>query len=96
MRDGVLSTVLACLMCFGALAIGGCGGDETNRREVTWRPNARLPGHAEHWWWEPTERTCEEDDDCRSGERCQRMQLSSCEQCPRGEDAMVCVERRHR
>lgn len=92
MRNGALRTIVASLLCVGALALGACGGDDGPRRaEVTWRPGDRLPQSAAHWWWEPTERACEEDEDCRSGEHCRLMRLGTCPGCPRGEDARVCV-----
>ncbi len=93
MRNGAISTVLASLLCVGALALGACGGDESNRRDISWHPDDRLPGHTRHWWWEATERACEEDSDCRSDERCQLMRLGTCPTCPRGEDHEICVPR---
>lgn len=88
-----LSTMLATLLCLGALALGACGGESQNRPEITWRASDGLPLYTSHWWWEAPERACEEDDDCRSGERCQLMRLGTCPACPRGEDARVCIPR---
>ncbi len=93
MRNGALSTILACLVSASGLALGACGGDDSARREVTWRPDERLPQHAAHWWWEPPERQCEEDEDCRTGETCHNMRLGTCPGCPRGEDAEMCIPR---
>ena len=93
LRNRALSTILASLVCAGALALGACGGDESPRRETTWQASDRLPIYRTHWWYEPNERACEEDSHCRSGERCRTMRLGTCPGCPRGEDARVCVPR---
>jgi len=92
MRNGALATLLtSLLLCLGALALGACGGDESNRREVSWRPSDNLPLYASHWWWDPVEDPCEEDSDCDSGERCQRVRLGTCGNCPPGESHHICV-----
>lgn len=93
MPNGALSGILASLFIAGALALGGCGGDDTARREVSWRPSDRLASSASHWWWEPVERICEEDSDCPTGGRCQLVRLGTCPSCPRGEDHQICVPR---
>lgn len=93
MRNGAITRILAGLVVTGALALGGCGGDDSARREVTWRASDRLPNSASHWWWDPVERTCEEDSDCVADERCQLMRLGTCPGCPRGEDHEICVPR---
>ena len=93
MRNGALSGILASVFFLGALLLGGCGGDDSARREVTWRASQRLPLTGTHWWWEPVERSCAEDTDCRTGERCQRMRLGTCSGCPRGEDHEICIPR---
>lgn len=84
---------LALMILFG-LALVACGGDDSERRRTTptWQARERIPVVAQHWWGEAVERTCEETTDCRSGERCRHVRLSSCERgCPEGEDARVCV-----
>ncbi len=79
------------------LVLAACGGSPPpERADPTWRPSERTPGLAQHWWWEPVERPCEEDDDCRSGEVCRNMRLGTCTGCPRGEEAMICVDREGR
>jgi hypothetical protein len=79
-------------LAFG-LVLAACGGSSSERAEPTWRPTERTASLAQHWWWEPVERACEEDDDCRAGEVCRNMRLGTCRGCPRGEEAMVCQER---
>lgn len=93
MRNGAQVGILASLVVIGALGLSACGGDESARREATWRASERLPTTATHWWWEPVERICEEDRNCPSGERCQLMRLGTCPECPRGESAKICVPR---
>jgi len=75
-----------------AIAIGGCGGSPPEQR--SWTMPARVPDLAAHWWWDPVERPCEEDDDCEPGESCQGVRLGSCTaaRCPRGEDHAICVD----
>lgn len=91
MRDTVVLRILIALVLSAGLALGACGGGEPQRRDPNWRASERIPNVAEHWWWEPVERACEEDDDCRDGETCQNMRLATCTNCPRGEQARICV-----
>jgi hypothetical protein len=82
-----------------AILLAACGGDPAPR-QVDWTPRERAPQAAQHWWWEPVERSCQEDSDCRAGEVCQRVRLGTCPTCPtsgggyvRGQDARICVDR---
>jgi hypothetical protein len=77
-----------------ACLVAACGGDDGDQRRTTpdWQPSERLPVVAQHWWGDPVERFCEETTECRRGERCRPVRLSSCrEGCPEGETARVCV-----
>lgn len=86
------------IRALGVLAVAsvgllGCGGDTSQQRtQPTWQASDRLPQLAQHWWWEPVERYCEEDQDCEQGETCQTMRLGTCPQCPQGEIAEICVD----
>ena len=91
MRDTFVLRILTALVVIAGLATGACGGGEPQRRDPNWRARERLPNVAEHWWWAPVERACEEDDDCDEGETCQNMRLATCTNCPRGEQARICV-----
>ncbi len=91
MRDTLVLKTLTALVVTVGLALVACGGGEPQRRDPNWRASERVPSVAEHWWWEPVERPCEEDDDCRDGEQCQNMRLATCTNCPRGEHARICV-----
>ncbi|MBZ0121222.1 MAG: hypothetical protein K8H88_29775 [Sandaracinaceae bacterium] len=82
----------AMLLALG-LVLGACGGGSAERQEPTWRPSQRYANLSPHWWWEPVERTCEEDDDCREGETCNEVRLGTCRGCPRGENHSICVAR---
>lgn len=91
MRETVGFRILAALALVAGLALSACGGGQPQRRDPEWRARESVPSTAEHWWWEPVERACEDDDDCREGESCRTMRLSSCSNCPRGETARICV-----
>lgn len=91
MRDRVGTKLLSGLVLAAGLVLTACGGGGTEQRTADWQPRQRIPSAAEHWWWEPVERACEEDDDCRTGETCQAMRLGTCTGCPRGESAKICV-----
>jgi hypothetical protein len=94
MRNGSHRKLVVALFAALGLALGACGGDDAERRTTPdWQPSERRPSVSQRWWWEPVERPCEEDADCREGERCQHMRLSSCESCPPGEVAQICVPR---
>ncbi|HJL15518.1 MAG TPA: hypothetical protein RMH99_07685 [Sandaracinaceae bacterium LLY-WYZ-13_1] len=95
MRNGSHGKLLAALALAAGLAFAGCGGDDGDQQRTTpeWEPSERLPSFSQRWWWEPVERPCEEDDDCREGETCQWMRLATCESCPPGERARICVPR---
>ena len=88
-RPVAVAALTVALACFGLMACG----EAPPPQETTWRPSDRLPLSAQHWWWDPVEYACAEDSDCESGETCQRMRLGTCPECPRGEDAHVCVDR---
>lgn len=90
MRDSVPRIFIGLVLGLG-LALAACGGGEPQRRDPSWRASERVPNVAEHWWWEPVERACEEDSDCRQGETCRTMRLGTCTSCPRGEQARICV-----
>ncbi len=91
MRDSVVMKALTGLVLAAGLVLGACGGGQPEQRTADWHPRQRVPNSGEHWWWEPVERACEEDDDCQQGETCQAMRLGTCQGCPRGETAHVCV-----
>lgn len=92
MRDGSLGMkVLTSLVLALGLALGACGGGNQEQRDPGWEARERVPQVAEHWWHEPVERPCEEDEDCEQGEHCRNMRLGTCPGCPRGEEAMICV-----
>ena len=81
-------------LLLAGLLLGACGGGEQERRTPDWRARERASASlTQRWWWEPVERPCEENDDCENGETCQLMQLGTCPNCPRGEDAKICVGR---
>lgn len=91
MRVGSVGTrILTSFMLAAGLVLAACAGSQ-EQRDPTWRPRERVPDTAEHWWWEPVERSCEDDDDCRPGERCRTMRLGTCTGCPRGEQTRICV-----
>lgn len=94
MRNRAFYVILVSFVAAMGLALAACGGDDSAaRRDDPWRPSDRMPQVAQHWWWEPVERACEEDSDCEAGEHCRVMRLGTCPTCPRGEDAHVCVGR---
>lgn len=95
MNERFIIRVLTLFAIVASLGLVACGGDDSEQRRTTvdWQPSDRLPQTASHWWWEPVERYCEEDSDCRSGEECVFMRLGTCPGCPRGEDADVCLPR---
>lgn len=100
MRNGALRGVLAALLVTAstvlvtATVLVACGGDESQRPTTPeWQPSQRTPRVSRGWWSEPVERYCEEDRECHADERCQLMRLGTCPQCPRGEDAKICVPR---
>ena len=73
-----------------ALVLGiACGGSPPPR-DPGWEASQRLPDIAPHWWWDPVERACEDDDDCGPNGECQRVRLGTCPNCPPGETAHVC------
>jgi hypothetical protein len=76
-----------------ALVLGiltACGGGAP-QRDPGWEAAQRLPDLAPHWWWDPLERHCEEDDDCGQGGNCRSVRLGTCSNCPPGENVMMCV-----
>ncbi len=93
MRDSVVKKALVGLVLAAGLALSACGGGGSEQRTADWHPHERTPSGSPHWWWEPVERTCENDGDCQNGESCQAMRLGTCEGCPHGETAHVCVGR---
>jgi len=68
---------------------------ERPRPPVTWEPNG-SPLQSGGWHEdEPFEHECEEDRDCEDGLECRQMRLGTCTNCPRGEDARICVDPDH-
>jgi hypothetical protein len=90
-RGRMVPKALTGLLLALGLMLGACGGGEAQQRTADWQPHQRIPRASEHWWWTPVERACQEDGDCDDGESCQPMRLGTCEGCPRGETARVCV-----
>ncbi len=86
MRVRVTSAVFAALM---ATALLGCGGGEQNR--PGWQASERLPDLTSRWWWEPVEEACEDDEDCENGATCTTLRLTTCANCPPGEQAKACT-----
>lgn len=86
--------IATALVVLGLGGVVACGGDGSQQRATTpWHPNETAPTVSQRWWWQPVERACEDDSDCRRGERCSRMRLSSCPTCPPGEVAELCIAR---
>lgn len=91
MHQRVVIRALGVLVVVASVGLLGCGGESPQRTDPTWQASDRLPQLAQHWWWQPVERYCEEDRDCQAGETCQTMRLGTCPQCPRGQVAEICV-----